>query len=90
LSEVYAKYIEEGFNGFVAVIVTAALSHGNILVIVSAMSCARRLYDDTWREERVTVQSRGGCSAPQDRDPRRQDCSRELKRSRLDARRPGR
>jgi len=87
---VYAKYIEEGFNGFVAVIVTAALSHGNILVIVSAMSCARRSYDDTWREEKVIVRSPDGCSGRPGRDPHRQDCSRELKRSRADARRPGR
>jgi len=60
LSEVYEKYIEEGFNGFVAVIVTEALSHGSILVSVSVMSCARRSHDDTWRVERVTVQSLGG------------------------------
>lgn len=56
----YEKYIEEGFNGFVVVIVTEALSHGNILVIVSVMSCARRSYDDTWREEKAIEASHGG------------------------------
>jgi hypothetical protein len=48
------------YNGFVVVTVAEALLRGSIPVVESAKSCARRLYGDTWREERVTDQSPDG------------------------------
>ena len=60
LNEVYEKYIEEGFNDFVAMIVIRVLLRVSILGSASVKSCVKRSYDDTWKEERVTDQLRDG------------------------------
>ena len=57
-----AKNASGRCSGFVVVIVTEVLSLDGFLDDESAMSCARRSYDDTLREEKAIGASHDGSS----------------------------